>query len=310
MVADAPVASDRLPVADAGPRRSTGELSFLVPVWCGLVTGLLEVGTIVVRKTAFDANRLYGMTRHFVWLVPLTDLGIFVAIGVCGSLIRMVWPHLGPFLLARTLCAMMLLPALLIAVPRVYPWAWLILTLGVAAWLVPRLEARRIGLRRLVKASFPAVLAAVICLAASPWLSDQIKRAREDAQPFPAAGSPNVVLIVLDTVAAGHLSLNGYHRATSPTLVELAEHGTAFDSAIAPSSWTLASHATMFTGRWLHELSVGWLSPLDQAHPTLAEYLGARGFATAGFVANTAYCAATRAWAAGSPTTPTTFCPR
>jgi arylsulfatase A-like enzyme len=291
MLADAPVASDRFPPADGGARRSISELSFLLPVWCGLVTGLLEVGTIVVRKTAIDANGLYGMTRHFVWLVPLTDLGIFAAIGAFGSLIRMVWPRLGPYLVARALCAMMLLPALLIAVPRIYAWAWLILALGVAAWLVPRLEARRIGLRRLVKASLPAVLVAVFWLAASPWINDQIKRSRADARPFPPAGSSNVVLIVLDTVAAGHLSLHGYPRATSSTLVELAEHGTAFDSAIAPSSWTLASHATMFTGRWLHELSVGWLTPLDQAHPTLAEYLGARGFATAGFVANTTYCA-------------------
>jgi arylsulfatase A-like enzyme len=47
----------------------------------------------------------------------------------------------------------------------------------------------------------------------------------------------------------------------------------------------------MFTGRWLHDLSVGWLTPLDQAYPTLAEVLGARGYATAGFIANTAYCA-------------------
>ena len=47
----------------------------------------------------------------------------------------------------------------------------------------------------------------------------------------------------------------------------------------------------MFTGRWLHELSVGWLTPLDDTHPTLAEFLASRGYATAGFVANTPYCA-------------------
>lgn len=46
----------------------------------------------------------------------------------------------------------------------------------------------------------------------------------------------------------------------------------------------------MFTGRWLHELSVNWFSPLDGARPTLAEYLGARGYATAGFIANTEFC--------------------
>jgi arylsulfatase A-like enzyme len=46
----------------------------------------------------------------------------------------------------------------------------------------------------------------------------------------------------------------------------------------------------MLTGRWPHELSVGWDRPLDGARPTLAEYLGGRGYATAGFVANTTYC--------------------
>ncbi len=86
-------------------------------------------------------------------------------------------------------------------------------------------------------------------------------------RPLPPQGSPNVLLIVLDTVAAGHLSLHGYDRATSPTLVELADRGIRFDSARAPSSWTLPSHATMFTGRWLHELSVGWVTPLDGRIP-------------------------------------------
>jgi arylsulfatase A-like enzyme len=47
----------------------------------------------------------------------------------------------------------------------------------------------------------------------------------------------------------------------------------------------------MYTCRWLHELSVGWKTPLDGAHPTMAECLGSRGYATAGFVANTLHCA-------------------
>src|SRR5206468_7994858 len=109
----------------------------------------------------------------------------------------------------------------------------------------------------------------------------------------------NVLLIVLDTVAAGHLSLHGYPRPTSMTLVELAERGIRFDAALAHSSWTLPSHATMFTGRWLHELSVGWLTPLDGSHPTLAEFLDTKGYATAGFIANTFYCAADSGLARG-----------
>src|SRR5262245_2726106 len=47
----------------------------------------------------------------------------------------------------------------------------------------------------------------------------------------------------------------------------------------------------MLTGRWPHELSAGWLTPLDGTFPTLAEFLGSRGYATAGFIANCWYCA-------------------
>src|SRR6516165_4992412 len=58
----------------------------------------------------------------------------------------------------------------------------------------------------------------------------------------------------------------------------------------------------MFTGRWPHELSVGWFSPLDRTYPTLAEFLGARGYATAGFVANTWYCGSDSGLARGFTT--------
>ena len=96
---------------------------------------------------------------------------------------------------------------------------------------------------------------------------------------------------MLDTVAAGHLSLYGYDRPTSTTLVELAERGIRFDAAQATSSWTLPSHATMFTGRWMHELSVGWLNPLDRDASDAGRVPRAQGYATAGFIANTTYCA-------------------
>jgi arylsulfatase A-like enzyme len=190
----------------------------------------------------------------------------------------------------RVLCAFTLLPSFLVACPRIYGLALLVVALGVSVRVVPFIDGRRPGFQRLVLGSFVAAGAIVLGLAGSIWTIDRQKQAREDARAFPPPGSPNVLLIVLDTVAAKHLSLHGYNRRTSATLSELATRGTRFDSARAASSWTLPSHATMFTGRWAHELSVGWFTPLDQKHPTLAEFLGDRGYATAGFVANTYYC--------------------
>ncbi len=70
-----------------------------------------------------------------------------------------------------------------------------------------------------------------------------------------------------------------------------AERGIRFDRVVATCSWTLPSHASMFTGRWPHDLSPGFFTPLDRSHPTLAEFLGSQGYATAGFIANYSYCA-------------------
>ena len=98
---------------------------------------------------------------------------------------------------------------------------------------------------------FTGTIAAPIFLflagASLALVSDRMKQKHESARPLPAPGSPNVLLIMLDTVAASHLNLHGYRRATCTTLVELAERGVRFDSARAASSWTLPSHASMFT---------------------------------------------------------------
>ncbi len=271
-------------------RQGLGSL-LLLSAWCGLVAGLLEVGTIVVRKQVFDSNQFYNMSRHFVWLIPLSNLCIFLTLGLVGCGVVLVWPSRSRWLFTRGLGAIALLPSILVAFPRIYSLAWLVVALGLAVRLVPLFERNRRRFRRFVVVSFPAAALVVASLGASLWIGDRINQRRENAMPLPPPESPNVLLIVLDTVAAGHLSLHGYHRATSTTLVELAERGIRFDFARAPSSWTLPSHASMFTGRWLHELSVGWLTPLDRTHPTLAEFLGGRGYATAGFVANTRYCA-------------------
>ena len=181
------------------------------------------MGTIVLRKQVFDPDHLYRLSRHFVWLIPLSNLCIFLVLGLLGCGVVMVWPHRGRWLFANGLGAMTLLPSLLVAFPRIYGLAWLIVALGMATWLVPILECNSRLFRRFVLVSFPAVVVIVAILGASLWLGDRIKERREQARPFPPPGSPNVLLIVMDTVAAGHLSLHGYNRATSTTLVELAE---------------------------------------------------------------------------------------
>ena len=54
----------------------------MLSIWCGLAAGWLEVGTRVLCRSINPTNRLYLMSRHFVWLTPLTNLLLFSG---CGS---------------------------------------------------------------------------------------------------------------------------------------------------------------------------------------------------------------------------------
>jgi arylsulfatase A-like enzyme len=259
--------------------------------WCGALAGLLEVGAIVVRKRFFDTNQLLSMSRHFIWLVPLTDLLLLILGGLIGCLVAILRPLGVRWAATRMLGTLTVLPLLLVAAPQIYGWASLLVALGLSVRLVPILERHGPAFRRVVLYSAPILAVSLAALAAVPWAVDRIEQRRERGRPIPL-GAPNILLIVMDTVAADHLDLYGYGRPTSPALDELARRGCRFDAAIPASSWTLPSHASMFTGRWPHDLSVGWRTPLDATWPTVAEFLRKRGYATAGFIANTTYCAA------------------
>jgi arylsulfatase A-like enzyme len=263
---------------------------FVLSAWCGLAGGLLEVGTRVVCKSIGSSDQLYMMSRHFHWIAPLSSLLLFSAIGLILALLTKLWPRRGGWLFSRLICGLAILPLLMVSVPKIYPWAWALVALGIATHLVPIFEGRRNEVWRWLMPSFPALLGIVLVLGGFVLGADWLKVRREVSRPLPSGGSPNVLLIVLDTVRADRLSLYGYRRPTSTTLERLAKEGIRFDEARATAPWTLPSHASMFTGRWPHELGVAWHTPLSTKFPTLAEYLGSRGYATAGFVANTLYC--------------------
>ena len=271
--------------------RPTLQAIIALSAWCGLVAGLLEVASILLRKRLFDADQILRLSHHFVWLIPVANLCIFIALAVIGFAVVLIWPHRGRWLITRALAAFTVLPALLAAFPKIYATALLLIAAGIAVRIVPIIEPNRSRLHPFLRAGFSLPLTIVAILAGSVWYRDHSKQVALKARQLPPHGSPNVLMLVLDTVAASHASVNGYNRATTNTLSELASRGIRFDCARSTSSWTLPSHASMFTGRWLHELSLGWLTPLDNQKPTIAEFLGKHGYATAGFVANTWFCA-------------------
>lgn len=59
---------------------------------------------------------------------------------------------------------------------------------------------------------------------------------------------PNIILLVLDTAGAKHMSLYGYSRRTTPHLEKMAAECRVYTRCFAPGCWTVPSHASMFTG--------------------------------------------------------------
>jgi len=98
----------------------------------------------------------------------------------------------------------------------------------------------------------------------------------------------NVILIVVDTLRADHLSLYGYERPTTPFLESIAPHGIRFSRVRAQSSWTKTSMASLWTGRFAARTGVfDYSHVLPEGVTAAAEAFHDAGFRTAGIVRNT-----------------------
>jgi arylsulfatase A-like enzyme len=104
----------------------------------------------------------------------------------------------------------------------------------------------------------------------------------------PSDGSPNVVLVVLDTTRRDHLGLYGNPRGLTPWLDGFARGATVYEDAISPAEWTVPAHASLFTGLYpaVHGASFARARWLDDGHVTLAELLRNAGYETVSLVAN------------------------
>jgi arylsulfatase A-like enzyme len=106
-------------------------------------------------------------------------------------------------------------------------------------------------------------------------------------------------MVVFDTARADAFEPYGAGAGSTPVFAELAARGTAPEVAVAPSNWTLPSHASMFTG--LLPGTLGLSSPVghrsetglasrqmleERADRVLAEVLRRAGYRTAAVSCN------------------------
>lgn len=95
----------------------------------------------------------------------------------------------------------------------------------------------------------------------------------------------HVVFISLDTTRADHFGFYGNPTVKTPNLDRLASEAIVLDDFLTVAPTTLASHTSLFTGKYSHSHGTprnGFL--VNEQNVMLPELLRERGFHTAGFV--------------------------
>lgn len=252
-----------------------------------IAIGIAEATILLARRHL--AFKLAFVGRDIFWMAPLAYAVIFLSVLVLCLLLGLTWKQVSIGRLVLFAIGFLGTVGLLYTILRLrlHAVAVVVLAAGIG-YQLSRMEKQLTVSRRLFRLA--GLVGVALVIAACFRLTSGVGAA--GGSPSPSATThPNILLLVWDTVRELNLSLYGYQRPTTPFLQRWAAKGVVFDRAFATSSWTLPSHASLFTGRFPHELSVDFESPLDGAFPTLAEVLRARGYRTAGFAANPFYTA-------------------
>ena len=256
-----------------------GYLEAIEVLVAGRIPGILAWGT--------------GNAAHIAWFAPL----FYAVVGLVASVPFVAFSALtrraSETAMVFTFAAFGAWLAASLAGGVIAQSALIILSLGLATVVLKLYRAYGHILHR-HRARFGSILAGGIPLAAIAVLATNAIRERAAYwQSAPAnAGAPNVLFLVLDTQRAENMSTYGYARPTSPHIDSLAADALLFEQAFSPSSWTLPSHASYFTGRLPQEHRAGVIRRpyLDGRYPTVAEAFQAAGYATGAFVANGYWC--------------------
>lgn len=103
----------------------------------------------------------------------------------------------------------------------------------------------------------------------------------------PRRSEPNLLVFLIDTLRADHLSCYGYKRPTSPNIDAFARDAVRFDNAISTSSWTRPAVGSVLTGTYpgTHGARGEW-DRLREDLPSLAHELAQVGYEAHGVMGN------------------------
>ncbi len=249
----------------------------------GLQFGLLEV--FIQHRGGFDVGARAAMEIGIFYLLSGLGFGLAAAAGT-GLLLALLPRSVGRLLvLAPTFFVIFMMTGITIGARDLRsPFAPaslavdLFLLIGVLLlWWIWR--------RRPWGGRVDAALLGLLILAnVGVWLGASRFGREAHVQPTgtqgaAAEGSPNIFLILIDTLRADHVGIYGYERATTPNMDRWGGQGTVFERAYSVSNWSrpaVASlhNSTMPSRHGTHDVDLG-LSP---SLPLIAQVLKGMGY--------------------------------
>ena len=268
----------------------------VVGLFAGVVELLLVVVPVLMPKAHWPG--LFHVSPHWLWLKPIAAATTAAATGGACAILSRAFPRiLTPRTTLWCITAVALFSIVLPYRTSIWMGSLLLIAAGaavpVSTYLLRR-ERTLDGARAMWSSIGVVLVSAAIGAAIVYWPQNRERRARA-LLPAASPNAPNIILVVLDTVRSPVLTPSDRGLESLPRMAKLASEGVQFTQAIATSSWTLESHASMFTGQYAHHLFSGeetllnFETPFPHGAPTLAEVLGRHGYLTGGFVANTNY---------------------
>jgi arylsulfatase A-like enzyme len=267
-----------------------GEL-FRLAAASGMLTGLISGPAWLFLQSK---NWISGPRAHITiwyenfWISPLFNLLLFLLVAFVLWLAGRIVPILASAQVSMSIFGFLLFLNWVDLSGRMRFSAALILSLGLsiglARFLSKREERVHATVHRTVLPLAAATALAFLGVEGEKWFSE---RTAMNRLPQAGRGVPNVLIIVLDTLRADHLSSYGYSRSTSPNIDRLASEGALFENAYATSSWTLPAHASMLTGLYPFEHGTVLRGQrLSNRFVTLGEELQKLGYRTRAISAN------------------------
>ena len=293
--------SDRKDKPSLARPSPAGWLLLLVGMSWGIATGLVEAAGLLVFQRLNWARwgPMMHVSKEIFWISPVVDAIFFFSLALTCSIGARFMPRLPVVRVIVFVLTFLSIYDWLTLTNRLYHGACLLLALGGAVALARWCGEREGAFLQFCKRTTPRMVAAWVLVFAGIQGGQWLHERRAIAQlPQAGSGTPNVLVIVVDTLSADHVSSYGYSRPTTPNLDRIAQQGILFENAISTSSWSLPSHVSLVTGRYLFEHGIGnvqpepwfgWKSTSLGGFATLGEALQQKGYRTGAFSANRTY---------------------